>query len=320
MDASDESIGRRIARRVGMPELVEVLAGRLTPTELQSVLLEVSRRRAAELSPSDVLRRYESDRFVGPSAADPRRLDALERLAMSLLPTDFEPVDISPVCPLGSSSVLGGVSQDWVVSTTRNSEVVSDSTAVLALECARRRRTGPRGATAVKLCSGGRMLRAQALEDPAHVPHFRLLGLCTAARDTGSWRTEIESAAEHLDFYLRFLLVSHELDTRIDGVDVALTDLEESRMTPQLERELLEPLAASFPDVAFRLAPELEHRRGYYSTLCFRIAVSGVALVDGGFTDWTQRLLSDRKERLLTSGIGIELLWLAFGENEARSP
>jgi hypothetical protein len=30
--------------------------------------------------------------------------------------------------------------------------------------------------------------------------------------------------------------------------------------------------------------------------------------VDGGFTDWTARLLSNRKERLLTSGIGIDFL------------
>ena len=37
-----------------------------------------------------------------------------------------------------------------------------------------------------------------------------------------------------------------------------------------------------------------------------------VQLVDGGFTDWTQRLLSDRKERLLISGVGSELLTTRF--------
>ena len=31
-------------------------------------------------------------------------------------------------------------------------------------------------------------------------------------------------------------------------------------------------------------------------------------LADGGFTDWTRRLLSNAKERLLVSGLGIELL------------
>jgi hypothetical protein len=35
-------------------------------------------------------------------------------------------------------------------------------------------------------------------------------------------------------------------------------------------------------------------------------------LADGGFTTWTQRLLSNAKERLLVSGMGIELLVKLF--------
>ena len=35
-------------------------------------------------------------------------------------------------------------------------------------------------------------------------------------------------------------------------------------------------------------------------------------LADGGRIDWTQRLLSNRKERLLTSAIGISLVSLRF--------
>ena len=30
--------------------------------------------------------------------------------------------------------------------------------------------------------------------------------------------------------------------------------------------------------------------------------------IDGGFTDWTSKLLSNKKERLLTSGIGTDFL------------
>ena len=46
---------------------------------------------------------------------------------------------------------------------------------------------------------------------------------------------------------------------------------------------------------------------------------SDVFLVDGGFTDWTQKLLSDRKERLLISGMGTERFLVCFSpkpENE----
>jgi len=38
------------------------------------------------------------------------------------------------------------------------------------------------------------------------------------------------------------------------------------------------------------------------------IGVGAVIIVDGGLTDWTQRLLSNRRERLFTSGIGLGLL------------
>jgi hypothetical protein len=32
------------------------------------------------------------------------------------------------------------------------------------------------------------------------------------------------------------------------------------------------------------------------------------SIVDGGSVDWTQRLLSDRRERLFVSGLGLEML------------
>ena len=57
--------------------------------------------------------------------------------------------------------------------------------------------------------------------------------------------------------------------------------------------------------------------RGYYADVCFCIHArdrSGAdyLLVDGGLTTWTQQLLSNRKERLLTSGIGSERLCACF--------
>ena len=40
-------------------------------------------------------------------------------------------------------------------------------------------------------------------------------------------------------------------------------------------------------------------------------------MADGGSTDWTQRLLSDRAERLFTSGIGLErLIRLGTGDRD----
>jgi hypothetical protein len=39
------------------------------------------------------------------------------------------------------------------------------------------------------------------------------------------------------------------------------------------------------------------------------------ALADGGFVNWTRRLLGDSKERLMTSAIGAELICRLFGRS-----
>jgi hypothetical protein len=257
-----DEILARIEREAGVPGLAEILGEQIAPTDLQSLLLAVARRRAAGTSPADVLRKYETDRFVRPADVDPGRLDELERCALSLLPADFERLVLSPVCPLGTSSVLGGVSQDWVVTAVRGGEVVSDPTNVLALECGVRRRSDR--TKTVRLCACHRTLRAQAFAPPFS-QHFRLLALCAAGRAGDA----DELLAEQIEFYVRFL----------EAADVG-------------------PVAV-----------DREPRKGnYYSDATFGMTVAGAEIVEGGLVDWTQTLLSDRKERLLVSGIGIELL------------
>jgi Histidyl-tRNA synthetase len=59
---------------------------------------------------------------------------------------------------------------------------------------------------------------------------------------------------------------------------------------------------------------------GYYEGPCFHITAKNdrgerFTLADGGFVNWTQRLLGDSKERLMTSAIGIELLCRMFGRS-----
>src|SRR5437762_3499562 len=129
-----DEILERILREAGLPELVDVLAARLSPTDLQSLLLEVYRRRVGALMAPDVLRQFESNPFVRPSDADPERLRALDRLAFSLLPAGYEQLELSPVAPVGTISVLAGLSQDRAITSIRNTETLSDSTNVLALE------------------------------------------------------------------------------------------------------------------------------------------------------------------------------------------
>lgn len=40
-----------------------------------------------------------------------------------------------------------------------------------------------------------------------------------------------------------------------------------------------------------------------------RVYGEEIEIADGGFTDWTQQLLEEKKERLLVSGMGFSLLY-----------
>src|SRR5712664_2555380 len=200
----------RIEREAGVPDLANILTNRLSPTDLQSLLLEVYGRRAKKREPKALLEDHLSNRFTRPSATSPSRLLEWDRIAFSLLPKVFQPIELSPVCPLGTVSVLSPISQDWTVSTIRNTEVVADSTNVLALECAVRRRErrnfSSGKAASVHLASSNRLLRGQKFGvGPGTRQHFRVFTLCSAGRDPGNFLFEIETLGLHIGFYLAAL-------------------------------------------------------------------------------------------------------------------
>jgi len=84
-----------------------------------------------------------------------------------------------------------------------------------------------------------------------------------------------------------------------------------------LEQEVCAPLRARHNNVRFEFNMHRLTGLGYYVGPCFHIKMKNVLgqifmLADGGFVDWTQLLLSDGKERLMTSAIGTELLCRMF--------
>src|SRR5437870_12210010 len=172
----------RIERNAAVPNLTDVLGDRLAPTDMQSLLLEVYGRRAKKRNPKELIKDHISNRFARPSTASPTRLLEWDHIAFSRLPKVFQPIELSPVCPLGTVSALSPISQDWTVSTIRNTEVVADSTNVLAIECAVRRREqrnfSSGKAASVHLAAGQRLLRSQKFGvGPDAKQHFRIFSL-----------------------------------------------------------------------------------------------------------------------------------------------
>jgi hypothetical protein len=214
------------------------------------------------------------------------------------------------------------VDQNWSVTTIRNTVVVSDSTNVLALECAVRRRealrTNPKSIQPIHLAASHRLLRAQQYGDPKALAHFSSFALCSAGRDMGNLKFEFQALSLHISFYLTALRAF--LGTGI-SLRLSVTDLQENKQVDPIKNELFSNLRSEFEGVECALDPQRTSGRGYYRGFCFHIHAiesSGrsLELVDGGCVDWTQKLLSSAKERLVISGIGSERLCSEFGDNQ----
>jgi hypothetical protein len=314
------TILERIERQAGIPGLAGILAERLSPTDLQSLLLEVYRQRASRIEPADVLSNYQKNRFVQPSKVTATCLFQWKWIALANLPPEFQLIEISPVCPLGTCSSVAPVDQNWCVATSRNTEVVSDSTNVLALECALRRRellkANPKTSESIHLATSQRLLRAQNFQKPNQVTHFHTICLCSAGRDLGNLRFEVSTLGLQIRFYLRAL---RAFLGQFVQLKLSLTDFSVHDDKKILEDELLTPIRSEFEQVECVFNDSRTSGRGYYQHLCFRIHATNpdghlIELVDGGIVDWTQKYLGNAKERLLISGIGSERVCTEFGK------
>jgi hypothetical protein len=310
----DPRIVERIERVAGVPGLVDVLAQRLSPTDLQSLLLAVHLRRVAAMQPAQLLSRYAHNAFSTPSPLAPLALNDCDRRAFERLDAiGFTGVELSPVAPLGSVAALTTVNQANVLAADRGCEVVADSTNSLALECAVRRRSLASGSRErVRLYASHRLVRGQRFTGPAVRQHFRLLALATAGRDEGSYRFQAEALAEHAGALLGILT---EYD--LAAVRLSVTDLSDGRHRPALAR-VLAGLAERHPGADVTFDDARTTGRGYYTDACFKLYSGSYELGDGGFTTWTAQLLGNAKERLLVSCIGTERLLEATGR--ARRP
>lgn len=324
---ADSKIIERIERETGIPNLLSLLAEKISPTDLQSLLLEVYRQRAQRQSPAALLADYENNRFVRPATIDPSTLLDWEQVAYRALPTDFQSIVLSPVAPLGTSSAIALVDQNRVLSTIRNTEVMSDSTNVLALEAASQRRRllkqNPKSKEVVHLATHHRLLRTQNYGSPKALSHFAIFSMCSAGQDEGSLKFEISAANIQINAYLR------ALRTYLGGavrLRVTLEPFGTEQQNALIEEHLFKALNELFE--MFRdselanMECVMDSSKGghdYYEVFRFHIYAQTpdgqmAELADGGPVNWTQKLLSNAKERCVISGIGSERVCQIYNE------
>jgi hypothetical protein len=275
-------------------------------------LLELMRAQAARKRPRDLLAQFERDAFVAPGVLDLRIAHRLDGLALSAA-EGYEALLLSPVAPLGVCSALAPTSQDRTLSALRGTEVVSDPTNVLALECARRLIAEP--AQSPRLCTLQQVLRAQPLPPRAgHSRHFRMFALVDAGPGLAEDAFEVDAIAGQIAVFDRLLnLAAAELPCVYPDRRV-LVRTDASRAT--LGARLCERVSRDFPHVTLSQEP---FSSAYYAGVRVSFgprtaAGEWSAIGDIGVFDWMLKLTSNRRMRMVAGGFGLQLLPLLFGK------
>jgi len=89
----------------------------------------------------------------------------------------------------------------------------------------------------------------------------------------------------------------------------------------RLKQIILEPLQKKYPLVHFGFNLSRIAGINYYTGFCFHIYGTNdrgltLQLADGGLNDWNQKLLNNKKENLITSGFGAELIHKMFKQTK----
>jgi hypothetical protein len=237
-------------------------------------------------------------------------MNQLDALALEAA-EGFEALQLSPVAPLGTCSVLAPSSQDRTLTTVRATEVVSDPTNMLALVCAQRLRGAHKDP--VRLCTVHQVLRAQPLPpQPGFSRHFRLFVLAEAGRGAPEDAFELNAVVRQLGVFQRlFEKAARTLNCEFSGPKLIV---KAAPRRSALRDRLMPRLAKAFPGV--RLEGE-SFESDYYDGLRVLFGVLTLAgefcpIADLGLFDWVGKLLSEHRVRFVASGFGIQLLPVLF--------
>lgn len=300
----------RILKKLEKSDLITLLTEQISGSDLNTLLLRVFNEKVRKSSPSDLLKRYRENRFVHPSKVELLQLKQFEMDILKVAVNQgVSPIQLSPVAPLGCSSVIGTVDQNKVISALRGTEVVSDATNLIALhigDLIKYQKSSREDF--LRFCTTHRHVRAQYFGDnPGMLAHFHLFCMVTSGVDRGSYDFEKKSLWEHIEVYRT--IFKSLFNSKIEVIFSERSGYKDSagfisRITEYGERLELN-------DVVIRTGSPRKDNQ-YYKGLQFTIKTviedEEYYIGDGGFVDWTQKMLGTKKERLLISAIGLDRL------------
>lgn len=303
----------RVLDDIGDVELLDKLLS-LPKSDLNTLLLEIYKLQAEKLTPNELLRAYQSNRFAAPGEVNPIAYHRVETDLLKIADDmGISGILLSPSAPFGSCSAFGCVDQNNVISATRGTETLPDPTNMLAVIIADRLIKGIIAKTKMDhYCTTARVVRAQAFSGKDFFAHFGIFSMVSYGMDSGSYSCEKELLVKQLAYYKRLLREKYgarlSVTLRKRG---GYTDNDGffERMTQLVQGEL--------PEVP--LSFDLEHENNnYYKGINFKLYVEKdnekIEIGDGGFVDWIAKMVSNKKMRCLISGIGIDRMLLISQE------
>jgi hypothetical protein len=303
----------RVLDDIGDVELLDKLLS-LPKSDLNTLLLEIYKLQAEKLTPNELLRAYQSNRFAAPGEVNPIAYHRVEADLLKIADDmGISGILLSPSAPFGSCSVFGCVDQNNVISAARGTETLPDPTNMLAVIIADRLMKGRIAKTKTDhYCTTARVVRAQAFSGKDFFAHFGIFSMVSYGMDSGSYSCEKELFVKQLAYYKR--LLSEKYGARLSVTlrkRGGYTDNDGffERMTQLVQGEL--------PEVP--LSFDLEHENNnYYKGINFKLYVEKdnekIEIGDGGFVDWIAKMVSNKKMRCLISGIGIDRMLLISQE------
>jgi len=300
----EKGIMKNILKKLSSEKMLQDLDENLSLSELNSFLLELFRRKAKKIKPARVFGQFRNNRFVHPSGVDTLEILKTELEYLTYAASKgFKPLRLSLLAPLGTCSVMGFVDQNNILSTVRGVEVVSDATNVLALKIAEDTHQGKDKIKIYRYSTVHRHVRGQVPPHPDYSAHFSLFCMASGGYDRGNFDFELSEMNKHVE------LIYSILSNRF-GEDKLRIRFYLKKNSSSISKIIKGSEDFIWSDKKVEMIED--KKNDYYQLVQFKIFLisnnNEYNLADGGLVNWTQKLLANKKLRLVISGIGIELI------------
>jgi len=212
----------------------------IPPHVLTSALIYYYKNKVDTTTPNKLLKDYEmKSNFFRNSKISLRESANNTLLFLDCLPNTYNAVDLSPISPLGSNSIITSISQNNVLSTIRNSEVCADPTTALVLEaCLRRKESRKKENNEINMATVTRVVRMQKFDNPHFLQHFSLLALASVYYTKFDRIESYKKIIEHISIYIDFLFHMNTKDYSIKDIELLLSSI-------QIQQEIINTLPAN---------------------------------------------------------------------------